>query len=233
MSRLSKKILIQGKLEAVTGLMIGATNSAFSIGGPDKQVVRNPVTKLPYVPGSSLKGKIRSLIELRDGTISEKNQATNDPTTAAAKLFGFTQSKGPQQPSRLIVRDGQLINGNELNDTDLLYTEWKSENSINRITSEANPRTFERVPKGALFQLDLVLNVMDSDSNSGKDLLKTLWESLMLLQDDYLGGGGSRGNGQVKVKVDAVIERTGDFYSGKISEDRNITNDCGLPEELR
>ena len=60
--KLEKKIIISGKIIAESGIMIGGNNTAFEIGGTDKQVVRNPINKMPYVPGSSLKGKMRSLL---------------------------------------------------------------------------------------------------------------------------------------------------------------------------
>jgi CRISPR-associated protein Csm3 len=233
MSQLTKKIIITGKIEALTGILVGGTNSALSIGGPDKQVVRNPINNMPYIPGSSLKGKMRSLIELRDGTIGEYRGTygpTNKSSAVAAQLFGYTQGADPQkqqQASRLIVRDSELLNPDDLKGADLLYTEAKSENSIDRITSKANPRTFERVPKGAEFKLNMVLNIFDIDKNE-TDLIRTVWDALQLVQDDYLGGGGSRGNGQVKFKVTQVIERSGDYYSGKTAE-KDITASCGIP----
>jgi CRISPR-associated protein Csm3 len=79
--------------------------------------------------------------------------------------------------------------------TDLLYTESKTEANIDRVTSAANPRTYERVPAGAQFELNMVLNVFDTDDEA--ELKKLLDQAIALLHDDYLGGSGSRGYGQV------------------------------------
>ena len=156
--QLDSKIIIKGKVIAETGLMIGGSSSALSIGGTDKQIIRNPVDKKPYIPGSSLKGKMRSLLEISRGTIEGKGEPTQNPKHEAAQLFGHINRNidKVQQPSRLIVRDGSLTkdSAEKLRDTELLYSEVKAENSINRITAEANPRFFERVPKSAEFELN-------------------------------------------------------------------------------
>ncbi len=218
--KLIKKIIYTGTIELKTGLHIGGTNAALNIGGPDKFVVRNPLTNIPYIPGSSLKGKMRSLIELRDRTISEKKDkngkiiaygATNQPETRAGKLFGTSPESNTdrtKRPSRLIVRDCSLnLDSDDPNDPnkeirrfdncDLPYTESKTEVSIDRVTAQANPRTFERVPAGAKFKLNMVLNVFDTDNED--ELKATLKEAIELLKDDYLGGQGSRGYGQVAI----------------------------------
>lgn len=233
--QLVKKIIISGKVVAESGIMIGGNNAAFEIGGTDKQVVRNPINKMPYIPGSSLKGKMRSLFELAQGTVNKDGGPTQNPNHAAAQLFGHIKNKDDndnksQQPSRLIVRDGELKNSDQFIDTDLLYTEVKAENSIDRITAEANPRFFERVPKGAEFGLSMTINVFDKDVN-GKEFLHYTYEALRLVQDDYLGGSGSRGNGQISIKLESVKERFPDYYKG-LSEAEKDMNDT-IPEELR
>lgn len=192
--KLKKKIIYTGTIVLKTGLHIGGTNTALNIGGPDKFVVRNPITQLPYIPGSSLKGKMRSLIELAYGE-TNNGSVTKDPNTKAGKLFGVASEIDNGHPSRIIVRDGELKNPEELSNTDLLYTESKTEVNINRITAKANPRTFERVPTGARFNLEMVLNVFDGDDE--EELKSTIKKAIELLEDDYLGGNGSRGYGQV------------------------------------
>jgi CRISPR-associated protein Csm3 len=211
MAKLEKKIFIKGKVQAVTGLMIGATNSALEIGGTDKQIVRHPVTKIPYIPGSSLKGKMRSLLELSRAELEFGRDGagpTQNPTHIAARLFGHLNrnTEKKQQPSRLIVRDGELtIKSREMfRNTELPYSEIKAENSIDRITAVANPRFFERVPAGAEFDMSLVLNVFEGDD----ELLEYVYKALELVEDDYLGGGGSRGNGQVRIVIERVQMKT-------------------------
>lgn len=203
--KLKKKIIYTGTIVLKTGLHIGGTNTALNIGGPDKFVVRNPITQLPYIPGSSLKGKMRSLIELAYGE-TDNGSVTKDPNTKAGKLFGLSSDIENGHPSRIIVRDGELKNPEELSNTDLLYTESKTEVTINRITAKAMPRTFERVPAGAKFNLEMVLNVFDDDDED--ELKNTIKKAIELLEDDYLGGNGSRGYGQVKIKLNVPEEKT-------------------------
>lgn len=225
--KLIKKVIIKGEIIAETGLLIGGSNSALEIGGIDKYVIRNPINDMPYIPGSSLKGKMRSLLELSKGTISVsgKNNDNYGPTHnsehLAAQLFGYIKHKQndnkKQRASRVIVRDGELINPKEFDGkTDLLYTEIKAENTIDRITSKANPRFFERVPKDAKFRLEIIINIFKNDNE--KEFYKGIFAALNLLEDDYLGGGGSRGNGQVRLNITEMIERTAEYYTENKAE---------------
>lgn len=201
MTKLEKKIIIKGKLTLLTGLHIGATNTAMGIGGPDKLVVRNPITNKPYIPGSSLKGKMRSLIELKDGTVGDKGGVSKTSTARACKLFGMAADNkdAGAHASRLIVRDASMDDESckKLVNTDMLYTESKTEVSINRITSKSEEglRTIERVPAGATFDVEFVVNVFENEDEN--ELCKTFTDAISLLEDDYLGGNGSRGYGQV------------------------------------
>ncbi|RIV25580.1 type III-A CRISPR-associated RAMP protein Csm3 [Fibrisoma montanum] len=237
--KLLKKILITGEIEALTGLMIGGSNTAMGIGGPDKMVIRNPVTKQPYVPGSSVKGKMRSLLEVSFGYIGEKamgkvkNGPGDNPDHQTTVLFGSARGDDRQRPSRIICRDGFLLNPDDLKGTELPFTEAKTEVVIDRITSAAMPRTFERVPAGARFGLNIVVNVFDDDKF--KDDLRSLtYKALQLLQDDYLGGSGSRGNGQVKIRIQSVVERTSEFYQGTDKDQKILTLDeAKVPQDLR
>lgn len=237
--KLLKKILISGEIEALTGLMIGGSNTAMGIGGPDKVVIRNPVTKQPYVPGSSVKGKMRSLLEVSFGYIGDKamgkvkNGPGENPDHQTTVLFGSARGDDRQRPSRIICRDGFLLNPNDLKGTELPFTEAKTEVVIDRITSMAMPRTFERVPAGARFGLNIVVNVFDDDKF--KDELRSLtYKALQLLQDDYLGGSGSRGNGQVKIRIKSVTERTSAFYQGTDKEETKLSlDDAKVPQDLR
>ena len=141
---------------------------------------------------------MRSLIELRDGTIDKKGNVTNDQESNAGALFGTSGANDESHPSRIIVRDAELdlSDPHMFDNTDLPYTESKTEVTINRITAKANPRTIERVPAGAKFNMNVVINIFDTDNE--QQLLKTFKDAIALLQDDYLGGNGSRGYGQVE-----------------------------------
>ncbi len=204
--KLIKKIIYTGTITLKTGLHIGGTNAALNIGGPDKFVVRNPINNVPYIPGSSLKGKMRALVELSKGCVSVNNKgearASEDPDSISGRLFGVATGKSNNRPSRLIVRDAELdLSEPELfANTDLPYTESKTEVAIDRVTAKANPRTLERVPAGAKFKLNMVLNIFEDEDEM--QLKETLNLALRLLQDDYLGGHGSRGYGQVSIELD-------------------------------
>lgn len=208
--KLNKKVIYKGVIEVKTGLFIGGTNTALNIGGLDKLIVRNPLTNSPYIPGSSLKGKMRSLVEIANGESVDGNPS-NNPNSRAGALFGVAGDNDSSHPSRLIVRDAPLDEEafkNDIGNTELPYTETKTEVTINRITAKANPRTFERVPAGAKFNFEMILNVFEGENEA--QLKATLNQAIQLLQDDYLGGQGSRGYGQVEIKFDEAngIDRT-------------------------
>lgn len=240
MQILKKKIIIEGKITALTGLHIGGTNSSVSIGGVDNTIIRNPLTEEPYIPGSSLKGKMRSLMELSYGTLGDKPMGvveygpSEDPDAIAAQLFGVlpkrnkekdSQGKSRQRPSRIIVRDAQLdIASVANNSTELPYTEIKTEVVIDRITSKAMPRQMERVPAGAQFNFSMVLNIFDADNNE-EELIKHVFLGLQLVQDDYLGGHGSRGSGQIAFDITRVIERTNNYYKTGLAEHEDSDSD--------
>lgn len=239
MAQLLKKIEITGILKLETGLHIGGTNSSMSIGGIDKAVIRNPLNNQPYIPGSSLKGKMRSLLEISTRNIGERsgniqNGASSKTGDAiqplAADLFGNSVdtkdklgNKVPQKPSRLIVRDSPLINHEELlAKTEIPYTEGKTEVVIDRITSAAMPRQNERVPAGAEFRLSLVVNIWEGDPSQDK-LFELLFASLQLLSDDYLGGHGSRGYGQVSIDIQEIVEKaSANYYNGRETKGKSI-----------
>lgn len=228
--KLDKKILIKGEIEALSGLLIGGSNTAMGIGGPDKMVIRNPISNEPYIPGSTLKGKMRSLLEISYGFIKDvrmgnvKYGPSDNPEHITTVLFGSASTDENQRPSRIIFRDGKLLNGKDFEGkTDLPYTESKTEVVIDRITSAAMPRTFERVPAGAKFELDIVLNIFHDDKKSESELLTHTLRGLQMLQDDYIGGSGSRGSGRVKFRVQSIVERAVDYYhSGNIAAEKQL-----------
>ncbi len=227
------KYIIKGVLEVVTGLHIGGSTTGFEIGGIDNQVIKDPVTEQPYIPGSSLKGKLRSLLEWRWGLIKANDKGnynpydchdlcTNTESLWLARLFGshsndlFVREKAG--PVRLTIRDSFLSDASLKNLNDILgagiYTEVKTENALDRVTSIANPRPMERVPKGAQFNMHMLLDVyqMESDTSS-KDLLQAVFTALSMLEQSSLGGGGSRGSGQVVFQNLAIVWRSADDYA--------------------
>ncbi len=231
--RLVKKIEITGKIVCKTGLHIGGSGTNMSIGGIDKSVIRNPVNNQPYIPGSSLKGKLRALYQIATGEIKVLDKPMGGEVRHVAtdngsdsELFGSSANALNPKPSRLIVRDCHLLNADELlKHTDIPYTEGKTEVVIDRITSAASPRQIERVPAGAEFSLNMVLNIWEQDNNE-ETLINNLLKSLMLLKDDYLGGSGSRGYGQVSIMIGKILEKDCISYYGEIqSTPKDLTSD--------
>lgn len=229
-------IIISGIISCKTGIFIGGADDTLQIGGIDKNVVRNPLTGEPYIPGSSLKGKLRSITEkiVKDtqgnpllakrpgGGSGDKvwRHECDDYTLAnnckLCRIFGSTGSGSENDnfPGALLVRDGKLSNRDDLMQDGLHVTEIKMENAIDRLTSAAHPRTFERVPAGAEFDFELVYRVetLEPDANNMngnvivdsarvKADITNLLNAMEILEKDGLGGNISRGYGSIKFKV--------------------------------
>lgn len=211
--KLKKKIIIKGTLTLLSGLHIGDSKENVEIGGVDSPVVRRKDNNQPYIPGSSLKGKIRSLIEIALGENADSSfdKYTSDKGKVLEQLFGSKNI-----PARILVRDASLssLSAKQLDDsefTDMPFTEIKFENVINRLNGTAeHPRQIERVPAGAEFDIEFVINVME-DADEEK-FIALLDAGLALLQHDYLGGSGTRGYGQVAIKLNEPIHKTAEAY---------------------
>ena len=202
---------ITGKIVLVTGLHIGASKDTIEIGGNDNPIIKDHNGE-PYIPGSSLKGKLRSLLEWKLGEFESNGKVLSKPTekNIAPIIFGHTNKDLKIGPTRLIVRDSFLDKEQrtELLERGILRSEIKYENTINRITAEATPRPVERAISGLKFDLEMTYQIFDIEQDNGKkdeDNLKYLYQALKLLELDALGGGGSRGNGKIKfedLKID-------------------------------
>lgn len=205
------KYIITGKIECVTGLHIGGNTEGFEIGGMDNPVIINPLTDQPYIPGSSLKGKLRHLLEWSLGKIEKKDPKNEKESYGphfcgecpACVVFGPASDKASVRetagPTRLFVRDAFLTKKSvEILQQwlgDGIFTEAKTENAIDRVTSVANPRPIERVPASTTFAFTLIFDVYRDDD---RNLLKDLFSAMAMLEDSALGGGGSRGHGVIK-----------------------------------
>jgi len=235
--KLQKKIFISGNITAISGLHIGGSNTEMSIGGADSPVIRDPLTNVPYIPGSSIKGKMRSLLEkvtpglTFNKSIGEKVKIHQCQVEDAAqvcpicRLFGLPAEEKGATPPRLIVRDA-MMEGHDDRDnkeksyyklansknTDMPYTEVKTEVVIDRVTSAAMPRQIERVPAGAVFGLEMILNIYDGDVE--QELRNLVEEGKNLLNDDYLGGSGTRGYGKVEMTFDKQSYKNEEVYKG-------------------
>lgn len=208
---------ITGTIELLSGMRIGASDGEIRIGGVDNQVIRSPHNKgYPYIPGSSLKGKIRSLLEWRSGKVKPEPLGIHDLSPEyplvrpILQLFGVgggdqmtVEQATDLGPTRLSFWDAQLNPEwvKRIENDNLPPTEVKTENRIDRIRGVAeHPRQTERVPAGALFDFQLTFKVLNIDRDDGAALRRVVWQGLRLLELDSLGGSGSRGYGKVKFR---------------------------------
>lgn len=201
--KLKKIVKFEGKVVCLTGLCIGGTNNDINIGGLDKEVIKNPVTNEPYIPGSSLKGKMRSQLEKIKGIQGKTPCNCGKYECDVCLLFGSHSKPGAaSDPTRIIVRDAKLSEETKTLFQNLPaergnYLEYKTENYVNRETGAAEtPRSFERVPEGAKFDMEILLQLFDQDDE--KRLVNAVKQSLKLVELSYLGGSGSRGYGKVR-----------------------------------
>ena len=194
------------EIELLTGLHIGGSTDTFDIGGADSTVNKNPLTHEPYIPGSSIKGKLRSLLTQNYGKVTGEGDKRKidieDPEVLS--LFAPVEFEGDEdiRVSRAIFRDAYLTGTSKEEIQKHLgngiFTEIKAENSIDMLKGKAaNPRFIERVPAGAMFNGEIILQIYDEDN---EDFLKgTILEALSMLELNYLGGSGTRGYGRVKI----------------------------------
>lgn len=188
------KIKITADIKVQTGLHIGSNAGFTAIGAVGAPVIRDARTQLPILPGSSLKGKMRTLLA-RKYSNSYVLDAADKDVPKIARLFG-TAPKDKNEKiklSRLQFSDCFLKNAEQLKEIGL--TEIKFENTITRETAVANPRQIERVIRGAIFGMTIIYET-EEESQISEDF-KTISEGLQLLQADYLGGNGTRGYGRI------------------------------------
>lgn len=228
---LKAKLILGGTIVAVTGIHVGGSDSGLAIGGADKLVVREPRNNRPYIPGSSLKGKMRSLLEkvrcAGEGCPGFKidSSLSRGPcdcgSCAVCLLFGvpanaerkLEEGKPYGGASRIFVRDAFLANTAEverMRNLDMPLTEVKTEVSIDRLTSSATLRAFERVPAGAQFSFELMLNVFDTDDEQAN--IELVKQGLGLVADDAIGGQSSRGYGQVQIVLERMARIDAESY---------------------
>ncbi len=206
--KFEKNVFITGKIRCITGLHIGGTKETVEIGGHDNPVIMDTLTRKPIIPGSSLKGKMRSLLEFTEDKVMKKGEPhkCQDADCPICTVFGSTEDVG-RGPTRLIVRDCFM---DEDADVEL---ETKTENVINRLKGKAeHPRTFERVPAGTEFNMELVVGLY---SDGDKELIKYPLKALSLLENSYLGGSGTRGYGKVEfTDIEVSYKDVGMYGSG-------------------
>lgn len=184
------KIVIKGKIEVITGMHIGTGGEFSAIGTADSPVIKDILTDLPIIPGSSLKGKLRSVLAKKYN--KKAANTAEDDCEEIKRIFGATS-----KPSKLIFSDMIMSNRKELEKLNIYtQTEVKFENTIQRLSGVANPRQIERVIRGCVFDMDIIYDV-ENEEIAKEDLL-LIADGFKLLQYDYLGGHGSRGYGKIK-----------------------------------
>lgn len=255
--QLQGKIFLTGTIKAVTGLHIGGNSGNLDIGGIDNPVIRNPLTREPYMPGSSLRGKMRGLLDRHRNnqlnkpigqgvTVHECKTPEDYYKCPVCQVFGVAPTekalKGKTMPTRLIARDVSLTEDalQDLKDADTEgeLTEGKWEVAIDRITSAATPRQIERVPAGATFgPFELVYGIYTKNADNKNDIetqvkpelqrFNIILTGMELLQDDYLGGSGTRGYGKIEFEGLKMTFKPRTYYgtgTGKVK----IADDNGI-----
>lgn len=230
--KLIKIIRLDGIIELKSGLHIGSGSDEIKIGGTDQPVIKNPIDGMPYIPGSSLKGKIRSLIEWKEDKVGMKGgpYSTKDSTDSIARIFGNGKNEESYKggPTRVTFNDCYLNSEYAekwaiKENLDKLF-EIKTEVSIDRVkgtASGAGPRRMERIVSGAKFDFSLAYKVFDMEDNgdNGKideENFHILLKGMRMLELDSLGGSGSRGYGKIEF-IELKKDKTEEIDLKKIS----------------
>ncbi len=225
--KLISKIFISGQIRLETGLHIGGSKTALDIGGIDLNVIKT-AEGVPFIPGSTLKGKLRSLLAREEGSKNVENDSD-----IIKEIFGEPPTVKNNQTgkiTRLLVRDALLNNESkiklenkegEFSELELEYTETKWENTIDRKSGTAqHPRQLERVPAGSVFDFELVYN--EFDDNKTNLHLTAIKKAMRLLEDDYLGGSGSRGYGKIKIESPKFEQKDMSNYLDRNQREQSI-----------
>lgn len=223
MKTILDKIIIKAELKLLTGMHIGKSNDFAPIGAVDSVIITDPVSKQPVIPGSTLKGKLRTMLAKLE-TEGPSLKKHDDDAEIIKRLFGASNPEIIE--SRLQFYDIFLNNAEELKnkEMDLAYTEIKFENTINRITAVAMPRQLERVPAGAKFDFKLVYNC--EDASDLEEDIENLARALKMIQLDYIGGSGTRGYGKIAFSDFSVECAKLKDNEVDITEITNILKDC-------
>jgi len=212
LSVLKGVVKIDFVLHCLTGLRIGVGAGGGEIGGVENVVIKDPLTQDPYIPGSSLKGAMRSRYELYRGLQLSKKLTVQmhlcgDPNCDVCVVFG----RMPELLKDVEQSTDQILNLTRLRVWDAFATaetrrnwntfgsvEVKGENAIDRLTAAANPRHVERVVKGSEFECKMDFFIFDGGRDAER--LRVVFEALKLVEEDYLGAYGSRGYGRVSFR---------------------------------
>ncbi|GAP23049.1 type III-A CRISPR-associated RAMP protein Csm3 [Leptolinea tardivitalis] len=226
------RVVITANINTLTGLHIGGTSASMEIGCVDNTIIRNPINDQPYIPGSSLRGKMRSQTEKILGL--EQNQSIGQDVTIhscqepedfkknggcpVCTIYGLPGERDFNTTSRLVVRDVSMtpesVEKLKHLQTYLPFVECKTEVAIDRVTSKATPRSMERVPAGTVFgPAELVYSIYEVNDF---ERLSYVFEALQLVEDDYLGGSGSRGSGKIRFESIKLTARSKKDYGNAV-----------------
>lgn len=206
-TKLVKIIKVSGVMKTLSGVRINNAGTDIGPGGLDAEVIKNPMTGKPYIPGSSVKGKMRSLLELHYGKYNQKGDpcGCGKPECIVCTLFGaYKNVNATSGIPRLIVRDMDLTE-EYANNKDILET--KASTMINRVSSTASGgslRFVERVAAGVEFNYEINIRVFDTDDE--KKLMQGLEEAMKMLENDGIGGGVTTGSGKIKFITKEITE---------------------------
>ncbi len=206
--KLKDYVEVKGVIILKEGLRVGGTKESVGIGETDNPIIRHPISRRPYLPGSSIKGKVRSLLEQKYSPISQKNGRPCDCANCfICSLFGCGTAAKGNEPPRLIFRDATLTETSAKDLEDALpgsFVEVKTEIAMDRVkgsTRQGSLRQQERIPAGAKFDFSFTMRVFEEDLPKKKEYFGKLAEAFDLIEKDYLGGSGTRGYGQVEFRV--------------------------------
>lgn len=225
--------VIRGEIELLSGTRIGGSDDVLQIGGTDLTCIKDPVTGKPYIPGSSLKGKMRSSLEKHRGKSTGREPcgcAKDD--CPVCRVFGpHKKTNHTLGPTRIIVRDAPLISGE--------FTIENKTESVNRRDTGAaeHPRTVERVAPGARFALEIGVQEFEVDDQfhyydtngnqlAGHEaLLEVVDHALWEMEQTGIGAGTGKGYGKIKIHWDGKVEKC-----RRTSRSRNISEGpCTTP----
>lgn len=247
--RLLGNIVVSGDIVCKTGLHIGVEGE-LEVGGIDNPVIKDPISGKPYIPGTSLKGKMRSLTEWHEGKINSDNRDDDDKVyyhqctqrrCRVCRVFGYAaeDDRPDVGPTRLTVRDAYPTSATEkfweeeLSNA-LQYTEIKTETAIDRIRSTANPRQMERVPQDSRFNFEFIFSVYDTGQGGVVDveLFNIVEQARHLLKDSALGGSGSRGYGSIQFSDEEYEVRPVESYRPGGDDPVTVSDPAEIPDIL-
>jgi len=194
-----KIVNIKGQIELLSGLHIGGGDDTMKIGGIDNGVIKDINSDKPYIPGSSLKGKMRSLLEWNIGVVGIGNGEPFHSGLLNNPIFKDTQKR--EEALNLLKLFGNGKTDDKFNEITPITRISVGDCLLSKETIDAaNPRQTERVPAGVKFDFDIRVKILEEDNE--EELIAMVKNGLGLVANDYLGGSGSRGYGRVKFHIE-------------------------------